>query len=47
MAHGGSYTKKNKEAKPELVERTKTIAEHDAEEKAKAAAKAKKTAGDK
>jgi len=47
MNMGGSYIKKNKDAKPELVERTKTIAEHDAEEKAKTAAKAKKTVGDK
>lgn len=27
MAKGGSYTKKNKDAKPKLVGRTKTIAE--------------------
>lgn len=47
MAHGGSYIKKNKTAKPKLVERTQSIAEHEAEEKAKEAAKVKETAGDK
>ncbi len=28
MRHGGSYTKKNKDSEPVLVERTLSIAEH-------------------
>ncbi len=29
MRHGGSYTKKNKDSEPVLVERTLSIAEHE------------------